>query len=49
MPEEQIRQLEQAGLDLVEARNIAGDRIDWRLPQSDHWLHYLCRIARNSA
>lgn len=49
MPEEQIRQLEQAGLDLVEAMNGAGERIDWRAPQGDHWLHYLCRIARNSA
>jgi SAM-dependent methyltransferase len=48
MPEEQIRQLADAGLDVVEAMNVAGEQIDWRVPQSDPWLHYLCRIARNS-
>jgi hypothetical protein len=48
MPEEQVRQLADVGLDVVEAMNAAGDQIDWRVPQSAHWLHYLCRIARNS-
>jgi isopentenyl diphosphate isomerase/L-lactate dehydrogenase-like FMN-dependent dehydrogenase len=48
MPEEQVRQLADVGLDVVVAMNAAGDQIDWRVPQSDHWLHYLCRIARNS-
>jgi len=45
MPQEQIRQLEQAGLELVETMNKAGQRIDWRVPQPDRWLYYLCRIA----
>jgi len=45
MPEEQIRQIENAGLDLVDAMNSAGERIDWRVPQPDHWLYYLCRLA----
>jgi hypothetical protein len=34
MPEEQVRQLADVGLDVVEAMNAAGDQIDWRGPQS---------------
>jgi SAM-dependent methyltransferase len=45
MPQEQIRQLEDAGLELVEMMNKAGQRIDWRVPQPDRWLYYLCRTA----
>jgi SAM-dependent methyltransferase len=45
MPNEQVRQINDAGFDLVEAMNTAGKRIDWRIWQPDHWLYYICRLA----
>jgi SAM-dependent methyltransferase len=45
MPQEQIRQIEEAGLELVETMNKSGEPIDWREPQPDQWLYYLCRTA----
>ena len=40
-----IQMAADAGFDLVEAMNTAGERIDWQLQQPDHWLYYICRLA----
>jgi SAM-dependent methyltransferase len=45
MPQEQMRQLEEAGLELVEIMNTAGQQISRHDQQPDYWLYYLCKAA----
>jgi SAM-dependent methyltransferase len=48
MPEEQVRQIEAAGFDLVGTFNTVGEPVDFREHQPDGWLYYLCCAALKS-
>jgi SAM-dependent methyltransferase len=43
LPEFQVKQLEEAGFEVVAVYDNSGKPIDWRTPTDDNWLHYLCR------
>jgi SAM-dependent methyltransferase len=42
-PEFQVRQLAEAGFEMLSAFGGRGDEIDWRTPTDDPWIYYLCR------
>jgi len=47
-PEVQVKQLEDAGFELIEILDFSGRPVSPSAPRSDVWLYYVCRPATSA-